>query len=253
MKNDGVSAEYFFQELAKQNDFTPHATTPSYISIDFLSSQPKTLRDKGFQILRTGDGGFVVLDGTKFKNCYLNLDVSNTIKLETRNDEEFLPLLQAFQTSQEDAVLEQFNILGVYDDLVSNLFGNARWHVGPRGGRRSKFNVYGMTNDKTVLLYGFDGMEELDYTIWTKNHILLFEAKSLPENKGLDIGWHKISYTASRFRSFEQHAIIPVYLLRWPKTAFLFVFPAFAFYQDGIVINNPDAQTPEKVFRVDLP
>ena len=136
--------------------------------------------------------------------------------------------------------LEFPNALGCYDKLVEGLFGNVKWYVGPRGLKHSQFRTHGKKSDeKITCLYDYDGPEELDYTIWTKDCILLFEAKVVDrENEGLDIGWHKMAYPAARFSKINNYTIKPIYFLRWENTIHLFVFPKFQFYNDGIIIND---------------
>jgi len=252
MNRDGFSDVYSFSKIIKQYDFMPIRGTPTYLSLDFLSLQPKILMKKGFQIIRTGNGRFIILDGHKFSNCYLNLNTTRYSTIDVKIDTSFPHLSKAFEETQEDVALEQLNFLGIYDSMIGNLFGKQKWYVGPRGGRRSNFSVYGKRNNDIKLMYDFDGPEELDYTIWTKDHILLIEAKSVAENKGLDIGWHKISYTASRFNEFKKQKIIPIYLLKWKKIMHLFVFPPFRFHQDGIILNDMELQRPSNVFRMNL-
>jgi len=242
-----------FKGFTKKYNFTPEQNTASYLSLDFWSYQPDILKEKNLYILRTGGGNFIILDNSQFTKPYLDLNTSKYSKLTPQYDEEFSDLLDSFNTRQENAGLEQLNILGVYDSLVKELFGDEKWHIGPRGNKGSKFRVYANKKENDVqLIYNFDGQEELDYTIWTKDHILLFEAKSLTPNKGLDIGWHKMAYPASRFRKYEKYKIIPIYFLKWNDVIHLFVFPEFKFHSDGILLNDQDLQIPTSVFRIDL-
>lgn len=252
IKCDGFSDTYSFSDIIKRYGFTPRLGTPAYLSLDFLSLQQDVLREKGLQIIRTGNGKFIILDSHQINNCYLDLDISNYLKIEPKFDNDFPDLLRAFEETQEDVALEQLNFLGIYDSMIEKLFGKQKWYVGPRGGRRSNFIVYGKRNNELKLMYNFDGPEELDYTIWTKDHILLIEAKSISPNKGLDIGWHKIAYTAFRFHEFKKYKIIPIYLLKWENVIHIFVFPEFKFHQDGIILNDVESQKPKRVFRVEL-
>ena len=247
------ASDQSFKGFAKKYNFTSDRNTASYLSLDFWSLQSDMLREKNLYVLRTGGGNFVIMDNTQFPKPYLDLNPQKYSKLKPENNKEFLDLLDAFNIRQENAGLEQLNILGVYDSLVKALFGDSKWYVGPRGNKRSQFEVYANNKEnETELIYNFDGQEELDYTIWTKDHTLLFEAKSLPLNNGLDIGWHKIVYPASRFRKYEKYKIIPIYFLKWGKVIHLFVFPVFRFHGNGIIINDHQAQVPEHIFRIDL-
>jgi len=125
-----------------------------------------------------------------YENGFFNNNVTSQElyeNLKQKND-DFLELIDAFDTRQENPGLEHLNVTGVYDSLVTKLFGNMEWHIGPRGNKVSNFKVFGKTaQNKISPLYDFHGQEELDYTIWTKEHILLFEAKALEKNMGLDI------------------------------------------------------------------
>ena len=235
-------------------------SSAKFVSIDFMSKQPKILRDNHYYILRTGGGRFIILDETKFPNSYLDLSISDSIQLETKEDPEFPELYKVFRkdvndkSKQENSALEFPNALGCYDLLIKKLFGNAKWYVGPRGLKHSQFRTHGKKSDEKITsLYDYDGPEELDYTIWTKDCILLFEAKVVDrENEGLDIGWHKMAYPAARFSKINNYTIKPIYFLRCKNIIHLFVFPKFQFHDDGIVINDKKNQIPEKIFRIDL-
>ena len=230
---------------------------PGFISLDFWSSsgpkQHKILRDKNLYILRIGDGKFAILDEGKFSKPYLDLNVRNTEELDFDTDDDFKDLLDAFKVLPEDPGLEHLNVTGVYNSLITKLFGDTKWNIGPRGNRVSKFKVYAQNKQNEILpLYDFDGQEELDYTIWTKDHILLFEAKTKNQNEGLDVGWHKMAYPANRFRKYTNHKIIPIYLLKWGEITHIFVFPVFDFYEDGIIINDQEKLKPDRIFRVNF-
>jgi len=233
------------------------------ISLDFWSRQHKILRKNNYYILRTGGGKFAILDREKFPKPYLDLNVKNTERLAFDKDNDFKDLWNAFgDVRQEDPGLEHLGGTRVYDSLITQLFGdNTKWRIGPRGNKVSKFKVYGKFTiaksttreyHKTDHLYDFDGQEELDYTLWTKDHILLFEAKTKDQNEGLDVGWHKMAYPANRFRKYTNHKIIPIYLLKWGEITHIFVFPVFDFYEDGIIINDQEKLKPDRIFRVNF-
>ena len=238
----------------KKYNFHSSQNTATYLSLDFWSQQSNVLRKKDMYLLRTGSGTFGIFDEKQFPKPYLQLSIENSTNLELEKDDDFRELMNAFDTRQENAGLEHLNACGVYDSLIRKLYGNEKWKLGPRGNKRSEFKVFGKTRQNEIIpLYDFNGQEELDYGIWTKDHILLIEAKSLNTNFGLDVGWHKIAYPASRFRKFTNHAIIPIYLLKWGNVTHLFVFPTFSFHSDnGIIINDEERMKPEKIFRVDF-
>ena len=257
----GISVKKYANNLYKDvSEVKMPGSSADYVSIDFMSKQPKILRDNHYYILRTGGGRFIILDETKFPNSYLDLSISDSIQLETKEDPEFPELYKVFRkdvsdkSKQENSALEFPNALGCYDLLIKKLFGNVKWYVGPRGLKHSQFRTHGKKSDeKITCLYDYDGPEELDYTIWTKDCILLFEAKVVDrENEGLDIGWHKMAYPAARFSKINNYTIKPIYFLRCKNIIHLFVFPKFQFHDDGIVINDKKNQIPEKIFRIDL-
>jgi len=246
-------------KYAKKNGVKLDSNAPNYVSLDFWSKQSEILKDNDYYILRSGGGTFVILDKKQFPNAYLDLSISDYTEMETKEDPEFPELYKAFRkepgdkSKQENSALEHPRALGCYDLLIEELFGNVRWYVGPRGGKTSKFKVYGKkSNGEIIFLFDYSGQEELDYTIWTKDSILLFEAKVMMDGEGLDIGWHKMAYPASRFSKIDNYTTKPIYFLRYKNTIHLFVFPKFPFYNDGIIINDKKNQIPEKIFRIDL-
>ena len=246
-------------KYAKKNGVKLDSNAPNYVSLDFWSKQSEILKDNDYYILRSGGGTFVILDKKQFPNAYLDLSILDYTEMETKEDPEFPELYKAFRkepgdkSKQENSALEHPRALGCYDLLIKELFGNVRWYVGPRGGKTSKFKVYGKkSNGETTFLFDYSGQEELDYTIWTKDSILLFEAKVMMDGEGLDIGWHKMAYPASRFSKIDNYTTKPIYFLRYKNTIHLFVFPKFPFYNDGIIINDKKNQIPEKIFRIDL-
>ena len=246
-------------KYAKKNGVELDSNAPNYVSLDFWSKQSEILKDNDYYILRSGGGTFVILDKKQFPNAYLDLSISDYTEMETKEDPEFPELYKAFRkepgdkSKQENSALEHPRALGCYDKLIEGLFGNVKWYIGPRGGKTSKFKVYGKkSNGEIIFLFDYSGQEELDYTIWTKDSILLFEAKVMMDGEGLDIGWHKMAYPASRFSKIDNYTTKPIYFLKCKNTIHLFVFPKFPFYNDGIIINDKKNQIPEKIFRIDL-
>ena len=240
--------------FAKKYNFQPSQNTATYLSINFWSEQSKILRKNKLYLLRTGSGQFGIFDENTFPSPYLQLDTTNSEKLDLDVHDDFKELMSAFDTRQENAGLEHLNACGVYDSLIEKLFGDKKWKLGPRGNKISEFKVFGKTkHDKIIPIYDFKGFEELDYGIWTKDHILLFEAKTQEVNCGLDVGWHKLAYPASRFKKFNNHSIVPIYLLKWGNTTHLFVFPKFRFHNnEGIIINDLEQLKPERCFKINF-
>ena len=99
-------------------EVTLSGSSANYVSIDFMSKQPKILRDNHYYILRTGGGRFIILDKKKFPNSYLNLSISNYTELETTEDPDFPELYKVFRkdvndkSKQENSALEFPNALG---------------------------------------------------------------------------------------------------------------------------------------------
>jgi hypothetical protein len=241
-----------FKEFVKKFDYTPSQNTATYLSLDFWSQQSSVLLENNMFLLRTGMGKFAIFDQTKFPSSYLTLKTDNATELLIDNT-DFPELVDAFRTRQENAGLEQLNALGVYGKIINNLFGNSEWKIGPRGAKSSEFPVYAKNKfDEIVHTYDYKGQEELDYSIWTRDHILLIEAKSLEPNAGLDVGWHKLIYPASRFKKYSKYKIKPAYFLKWYNIAHFFIFPDLKFNQNGIVINDESASIPEYTFKINL-
>jgi len=122
----------------------------------------------------------------------------------------------------------------------------------------SSFDVYLQRKNTSLEKFRYRGQVELDYTIWTENRAYIFEAKSSLRG-GYDVGWHKLAYPAQRFMKLTEEnglKISPLYFLRTRSngvnTIYLFLFPPIKFREGGVVLNDAEAMTPERVFRVDL-
>lgn len=94
----------------------------------------------------------------------------------------------------------------------------------------------------------------MDYTIWTEDVVLVFEAKQNKSNSGgLDVGWHKLAFTSQRFLKIENLSVIPVYYLRQNNIIYLFVFPKMTSFRDGIILNDESQFSKYETFKVVLP
>ena len=103
------------------------------------------------------------------------------------------------------------------------------------------------------VFFDYNGQEELDYTIWTKDSVFVFEAKQfISSNGGLDIGWHKLAFPCHRFYDYKGLNIVPIYYLRQRNFVYLFIFPKMDFYNDGILLNDVTKFTPTKIFRINV-
>ncbi len=52
------------------------------------------------------------------------MSTQNYTQLEIKKNDEFSELIKAFDTRQENAGLEYLHVLGVYDLLIKELFGD---------------------------------------------------------------------------------------------------------------------------------
>jgi len=260
IKKKGFTPSIKFKKITKEMGFTPKSNTPNYVSLDFWSSskpsQEQFLRSKNLYILRTGDGHFSIINGKNFPKPYLDLDVSSYTELHSSQDEIFASLEDAMKESQENIGLEQLHYFGIYQKLIDHVCGKSKYYIGPRGGTSSAFDVFAKNNlGEIKKLFHFNGPEELDYTLWTNDTIFMIEAKSTSIGKGLDIGWHKIVYPASRFRKYVENSkyrIIPVYLLRWENVFHIFVFSELNFHESGIIINDPKYMKPKHCYKTEI-
>ena len=135
--------------------------------------------------------------------------------------------------------------------LIKELFGNTEWKLGPRGIKGSEFPVFFKKNSGQIQkIFDFNGRDDLDYSIWTKDCILLFEAKSVDVNQGLDVGWHKMAFPATRFFKYTKYKIKPVYFLKWDNIIHLFVFPDLIHHDNGVILNDKESFRPERIFRI---
>lgn len=164
-------------------------------------------------------------------------------------------LEQAFYSNkQENAALEQLRFTGIYDIVLKELFGsNHKYHTGIRGNRNEEFDIYFHRIDSSIpeKIRRYKGQVELDYTIWTKDSVLLFEAKQIDDTnvtRYLDIGWHKFAFAAIRFILNENVNVYPVYFLKSTSQIFLFIFPQICFHKEDIVFNDKAQMTPARVF-----
>lgn len=185
---------------------------------------------------------------------YLDLNIDEAKQLVARDIPGYSHLKASFKDHyQEDVNLEQLRLTGVYDQLVSNVCGTDTYHIGPRGGRRSEFKIYFKDKENLAnpVILDYQGQEELDYTIWTEDSVLVFEAKQR-RTGGLDIGWHKLALPCYRFCNFDGLKVVPVYYLRRGGTAYLVVFNPINFQKDGILLNDVASFSRYKVFKANL-
>jgi hypothetical protein len=224
---------------------------PDYLSKDFWCRQPTFLVERGYYVLRTGIGKFALLDEKVFQKPYLSLQTNRAKELEPVIPQSFNQVKRAFdENAQENAALEQMRFLRIFEQITTDLFRTSEYVVGPRGDRSSSFDVFiEKRNSEKVKLCTYKGQEELDYSLWTEDSVLLFEAKQTNQSTGfLDPGWHKLVYPANRFRGYKN--LFPAYFLRRQNEIHIFVFPRIQFYKSGVIINETVAMTPKKIYRI---
>ena len=243
-----------FREITSSFDAHMRFRAPEYLSKDFWSRQSPFLVEQGYYVIRTGVGKFALLDERVFPKPYLSLLPTGAKDLTPRTPQSFSQLKRAFdENAQENAALEQMRFLGIFEQMMVDMFGEDKYLVGPRGNRGSSFDIFVETKGHDKLrLCSYQGQEELDYSVWTEDKVLLIEAKQTHGSTGfLDPGWHKLVYPASRFRDYKV-SLFPTYFLRRPKEILMFVFPSVKFYETGIIINDELAMKPERIYRVRL-
>lgn len=235
------------------------ANTAIFLSKDFWHYQSKVLRNKGYYLIRTGKGSFAIFDEKQFPRPYLNLDISNNIiPLNKDEPEGYDQLKLAFKENVlENAGLEQLRFNGIYDKVIQAVTGlKQQYYVGVRGNTTRTFDLYFKRADSAIeKIRTYTGQAELDYTLWTRDSVFLFEAKKTRDvNLGayLDIGWHKFAFAAIRFMNYVGLKIYPLYFLRGDTKLYLFVFPQFKFHEGGVILNNTKQMEPDKTFVVNL-
>ena len=243
-----------FREMTSTFGAQMKLRAPEYLSKDFWSRQPTFLVERGYYVLRTGIGKFALLNEKVFPRPYLSLQTTFAKELKLNIPQRYDQIKRAFEESaQENAALEQMRFLGIFEQLITDLFGTREYLVGPRGNRSSSFEIFIQNkNHEKIKLCTYRGQEELDYSLWTEDSVLLFEAKQTNKSTGfLDLGWHKLVYPANRFRNYKA-SLYPTYFLRRKNVVHIFVFPRIQFYRSGITLNDAQAMTPQKIYRIHI-
>jgi hypothetical protein len=144
---------------------------PEYLSKDFWSRQSSFLVEQGYYVIRTGVGKFALLDENVFPKPYLSLQATDAKDLTPQIPQSFTQLKRAFnENAQENAALEQMRFLGIFKQMIADLFGEDEYVVGPRGNRSSSFDIFLETRQHdTLRLCSYQGQEELDYSIWAED------------------------------------------------------------------------------------
>ena len=263
IKNQGyyLSPEYtdFRTYLKMEWNLNSTINTANFLSKDFWHEQSRILRDQNYYLIRAGRGSFVILDEKQFPMPYLDLNIENATEIPVEEPEGFDNLKKAFNENiLENAGLEQLRFNGIYDKVIEKTLGSKQEnYIGIRGNTTRIFDIFFRKAHSQDLkkIKTYRGQAELDYTIWTRNSVFLFEAKQVKQGSieyYLDIGWHKFAYAAIRFLNYENLHVYPIYFLRLKNMVFLFVFPHLNFYERGIILNDWKQMRPEKIFSITL-
>lgn len=251
-----------FTDFVKEYKIQAIQKAPFYLSLDFYSQQRPELTSRGLYVIRLGQGNFGIFDQKVYPKPYLELETASAERLPLDNTPEYGAMREAFRivdrelSAAEDTLLELCRFHGIFRKVVET-FGEKGYQVGPRGLFTSKFPLYFKISDGEFTRFNYNGQVELDYSVWTEDRVLVFEAKSLTRG-GLDIGWHKLAYPSQRFISSSREGlrINPVYFLRKRDSEgnriLIYVFPEISFREGGVVLNDKEHWKPLRVWSVDL-
>ena len=251
-----LSPEYnTFIEYAKNEwNISTDGKPTQFLSIDFWKKQSSILTKNGYFLIRTGEGSFAILQENKFPRSYLELKLENVQTLEPIIPTGYENLKKSFSENiLENSALEEIRFNKTLDNIVLDITNESEFFIGPRGNTTRTFDIYLKRNDGNIVkIKQFVGQAELDYTVWTKKSVLLFEAKKSYKDPPLDIGWHKFAFSAVRFLDYPDLKIYPIYFIRLKNSLLFFVFPKFNFYHNGVILNDKNQMIPKKIFKISL-
>jgi hypothetical protein len=98
---------------------------------------------------------------------------------------------------------------GIYDKVIEKTLGSRQeYYIGIRGNTTRIFDIFFQKANSQELqkIRTYRGQAELDYTIWTRNSVFLFEAKQVKQGSVeyyLDTAWHKFAYAGVRFLNYQ--------------------------------------------------
>jgi len=256
--------EHSFQDFKKQFTITANQRAPTYLSLDFYCRQRPELTNRGWYVIRLGQGNFGIFDEAKYAKPYLDLPIDGSEEIQLRKINSHRSLRKSFKSldltlkSAENTLLELARFYNIFETMVNEIDGASNFHVGPRGGMTQQFPLCFKKQDSSLLSLEYDGQVELDYSIWTENRVFVIEAKSLTR-QGRDIGWHKMAFPTQRFINEvheEDLKINPVYFLRTrvgrSNVLMLYVFDEMEFHKGGIILNDENRWKLLKVFSVNI-
>jgi len=254
---------YSFKKFAKEQGMEASGKTPEYVSINFWLEQDVEFKNRGWYVTRLSGGRFGVFSEEVFPKPYTALSINSVENLKVEKFSSRPHIEEAFKlmmekSSAENATLEMLRFGGIWDSFIERFSGSNRYKVGPRGGFWHRFNLHMRKKNQDFITFKYSGQTELDYSLWTDDRIFVIEAKSQKQN-GFDIGWHKLAFPAQYYSEIAQKYevdIVPVYLLRHfsnvDNKVFLFVFPPYEPYNEGLLLNDQKAMTPDSIIKVDL-
>ena len=253
-----------FQDFKREFDIDARQRAPTYLSLDFFRLQRPELTNRGWYVIRLGQGSFGIFDEEQFARPYLDLKTDGAEEIEVRANNTYRYMRKAFKSldlslkSAENTLLELARFYNIFETMVHEIEGSPDYRIGPRGGMTQQFDLYFKRKNAQLERFVYDGQVELDYSIWTENRVFVVEAKSLTRN-GLDVGWHKMAYPSRRFVDQVRDyglKINPVYFLRTrvvdEDVLFLFVFTEMEFKDGGIILNDERRWDLLKVFSVNI-
>ncbi len=249
-----LSPEYnSFIEYAKNEwNISTDGKPTQFLSIDFWKKQSPILIKKGYFLIRTGEGSFAILQENKFPRSYLELKLDDVQTIKSEVPTGYENLKKAFSENiLENSALEEIRFNKTLEKIILDVTGENEFFIGPRGNTTRAFDIYFKKNDGSIVkIKQFIGQAELDYTVWTKKSVLLFEAKKSDKDTPLDIGWHKFAFSAARFLDYKDLQIFPIYFIRLKDSLLFFVFPKFNFHNNGIILNEKNQMIPKKIFKI---
>lgn len=253
-----------FQDFKNEFNVDAQQKAPFYLSLDFYRQQRPELTNRGWYVIRLGQGNFGIFDSNQFRKPYLDLSTENAEDISIQPLHSHRHMRKAFKfldyslKSAENSLLELARFYNIFETMVQYVDGSPEYHVGPRGLMTQKFDLYFKRRNNGFERFVYDGQVELDYSVWTENRVFVVEAKSHSRN-GLDIGWHKMAFPSRRFvkQVLEDGLKVnPVYFLRTriegKHVILLFIFTEMEFKDEGIVLNNEHRWNLLKVFKVNI-
>lgn len=253
-----------FQDFKKEFNVDAQQKAPFYLSLDFYRQQRSELTDRGWYVIRLGQGNFGIFDSNQFRKPYLELSIENAEDIPVQPVHSHRHMRKAFKSldyslkSAENSLLELSRFYNIFEKMVQYVEGSSEYHVGPRGLMTQRFDLYFKRRNNGFERFMYDGQVELDYSVWTENLVFVIEAKSHTLN-GLDIGWHKMAFPSRRFLKQvveDGLKVNPVYFLRTriegKHAILLFIFTEMEFKDEGIVLNDERRWNLLKVFKVNI-